>query len=327
MSTVNDVLTVARSQLGYFVPGPPRYSKYGAWMGMNPNPYCDMFVSWVFDQAGLGGYFGKQSYCPASVTFWKNKGRLFSTPQAGDQVIYFWNGVYAHTGIVESVDGANIITIEGNTSGSGSQANGGAVVRKIRPWQGNGTVFGRPIYAAVQPPAVPTTPQFDPPQHIDAVSGEGRVGGVGGWILQKDGAIFSYDAPYLGGANGQPYFVPREAKQLVAKDNGGYVIIATDSSGDPPNGYDYPGGGNRVHLGPVFNPSVSLNIVAFLSSPAGGFWVLLSDGAIFTFGNASYHGGANGQSYFVGRKPARLEPHGDGYDIIATSGERYQFPN
>ena len=62
-----------------------------------------------------------------------------------------------HVGIVERVNANSIITIEGNTSASGSQDNGGAVLRKERYYK-NIVGAARPKYTQQ---AKPTTPQED----------------------------------------------------------------------------------------------------------------------------------------------------------------------
>jgi hypothetical protein len=73
---------------------------------------------------------------------------------------------------------------------------------------------------------------------------------------------------------------------------------------------------------PMFNPPVPA--VAAIATPSGyGVWLLTSDGGVFTAGDAPYLGGMNGSTHFVGRTAAKLERHGDGYVIVATSGERY----
>lgn len=79
---------------------------------------------------------------------------------------------------------------------------------------------------------------------------------------------------------------------------------------------------------PMFNPPYSLEpIVADLKCPTGGAWLLAISGAVYAFGGAPFLGGANGKDYFIGRKAARLELNDrKGYDIIATSGERYSYP-
>lgn len=73
---------------------------------------------------------------------------------------------------------------------------------------------------------------------------------------------------------------------------------------------------------PEFDPPLA-RFVAWLNCPAGGGWGLSADGAIYALGGAPYLGAANGKDYFVGRSAARLEPHGDGYRVISSSGESY----
>lgn len=83
----------------------------------------------------------------------------------------------------------------------------------------------------------------------------------------------------------------------------------------------------------MYSPPLTVQpIVADLACPDGGAWLLAADGSVYAFGGAPYHGGANGQGYFAGRKAARLElpikgtdPADSTYVIIATSGERYGF--
>jgi hypothetical protein len=52
----------------------------------------------------------------------------------------------SHVGIVVGIDGKTITTIEGNTSGSGDQRNGGMVMVKTRTIGKEVVGFGRPKY-------------------------------------------------------------------------------------------------------------------------------------------------------------------------------------
>lgn len=94
---------------------------------------------------------GKFSYVPSHIQFFKNRGQYFArgkkTPQKGD-VIFF--GDEAHVGLVESVSGSTVTTIEGNTSGaSGLVANGGGVCRKYYGVSSSYICgYGRPSYAS-----------------------------------------------------------------------------------------------------------------------------------------------------------------------------------
>lgn len=85
--------------------------------------WCDMFVDWCFlqlcgskekaeDMICQTGLYG--AGCEWSARYYREQGRFYtSDPQPGDQI--FFNN-YAHTGIVEKINGITITTIEGNTS-------------------------------------------------------------------------------------------------------------------------------------------------------------------------------------------------------------------
>ncbi len=139
MATASEILSIARSQIGYTeYPPDSNNTKYGAAYGMNYNPWCMMFVWWCFRQAGASGLFyggGKTASCPTFERWAKaQRGRWITRSFApGDVVLYDFDGDGAdHCGIVESATAATVTAIEGNTSANGSQDNGGAVLRKTR---------------------------------------------------------------------------------------------------------------------------------------------------------------------------------------------------
>jgi hypothetical protein len=47
----NLICSIAEEELDY-VEGENNDTKYGKWYGLNFNPWCAMFVSWVFNKAG-----------------------------------------------------------------------------------------------------------------------------------------------------------------------------------------------------------------------------------------------------------------------------------
>lgn len=143
--TASEILKIADGEIGY-TESPPNSNrtKYGAWYGLDGQPWCMMFVQWVFDQAGSPLPY-KTASCSALERWYRfNKpGSVYTTPAPGDMVIYN----FGHTGIVESVSGSKITAIEGNTSAgsSGSQNNGGGVYRRTRSIS-TVTAFIRPDY-------------------------------------------------------------------------------------------------------------------------------------------------------------------------------------
>lgn len=209
MYDVNRVLSVAEAEVGYLEKannknldgktenaGDKNYTKYARDLDAIPGFYngrkqgyawCDVFVDWCFVTA-----YGRDAAlkllcqplksagagCRYSRNYYKAKGRLFSTPQPGDQ-IFFWpkNAIggpaVQHTGLVYKVDGAYVYTIEGNTSGaSGVVANGGGVWRKKYRLDYNRIAgYGRPAYgsgdgAASDTPVTPAEPSAPEPTPV-----------------------------------------------------------------------------------------------------------------------------------------------------------------
>lgn len=115
-------------------------------------------------------------------------------------------------------------------------------------------------------------------------------------------------------------------------------IYATDCPGDdlrsfcptleaglhvvPPPAY-------KVH--PHYEPFMNFdNIVDTLAIPSGGAWLLAFDGTVFAVGrpgNSVVVGGPKGHGYWgPTRFGAKLQALGDGYSVIDTQNEKYDFP-
>lgn len=162
MTTATQVLDKARSQLGV-TEKPVNRTPYGVWYGMDGQAWCAMFVSWVFNEAGLP-IPAKQAkgfaYCPDGVNYFKRIRRWFDTPEVGDVVFYKFDGdgLSDHVGIVETINrDGSIIAIEGNTNAAGS-ANGDRVMRRTRS-RNQIMGFGRPAYDREKGFPVPPMPK------------------------------------------------------------------------------------------------------------------------------------------------------------------------
>ena len=145
--TVNDVLSVAKAELGYKEsPANSNKTKFGAWYGLDGYAWCVMFVQWVFNQVGVSLPV-KTASCTQLMSAAKSSGMWVTSGfKPGDVVIYDWGGdrVPDHCGIVESVSGNMITAIEGNTA-VGNDSDGGEVMRRNRSvFQIIGAV--RPVY-------------------------------------------------------------------------------------------------------------------------------------------------------------------------------------
>lgn len=138
MATAKRVLDIARAELGYTeTPAGSNLTKYGKWFGLNGNPWCMMFIQWVFFQAGayelLPAHTGS---CGAFMRAAQAQGRWVTGDyQPGDVVIYNFPGNNVktdHCGIVVTPLTDGIRAIEGNTA-VGDDSNGGEVMERTRP--------------------------------------------------------------------------------------------------------------------------------------------------------------------------------------------------
>ena len=136
---MSDIVAIAAAELGT-KESPPNSNKvkyntwyYGREVSGKAYPWCMVFVQWVLDQAGVKPPIRTAS-CGALLTAARVAGEAVYTDfQPGDIVVYDFerDGTTDHCGIVESVDGAIITAIEGNTS-VGNDSDGGEVMRRTR---------------------------------------------------------------------------------------------------------------------------------------------------------------------------------------------------
>ena len=139
--TAEEILSIARAQIG-IKEDPPSSNDvkfntayYDREVSGPGYAWCAVFVWWCFREAGASQlYYGgkKTAYCPTLEAFHKAQA-VTGGYQPGDVIFFNFNGKKnaQHVGICESWDGEKITTIDGNT-GTGNEANGGAVLRRRR---------------------------------------------------------------------------------------------------------------------------------------------------------------------------------------------------
>jgi len=138
------VVNIANSQIDY-QEGVNNDTMYGKWYSMNNQPWCAMFVSWVFSEAGLASSVAASTRkgfasCDAGLKWFAKKNKLvpIGQAQAGDIVFFQFDDDAQpdHVGIVVKNNGKYLWCIEGNTAADtkGSQSNGDGVYRKKRAY-------------------------------------------------------------------------------------------------------------------------------------------------------------------------------------------------
>ena len=130
-SDVKRMVDIALEQVGYRERnadgsyGNGNRTKFGAWYGMDGQPWCAMFVSWAADQAGIiNDVVPKHASTNAGANAYRERGLYMSQesgylPREGD-AIYFYSqskGRIGHVGIVVAYDQetGRVYTVEGNT--------------------------------------------------------------------------------------------------------------------------------------------------------------------------------------------------------------------
>lgn len=76
MTTGKRLLNVALSQVGTGEESNGS-NKYGRWYGLDCQPWCQIFVSWCADAAGISpAIIPKLAYCPTALAWFRDRGRL-----------------------------------------------------------------------------------------------------------------------------------------------------------------------------------------------------------------------------------------------------------
>ena len=164
-----DILTIARSQLGYSADwtcyeedeagNKGFYTRYGAWDGATFGEWCDSFVSFCVYYAGFTNYptessCGRHMFALKRAGYWREWNSYI--PRQGDIVFFSFPSQYpmpSHVALVEEViwgDGnepSRLVTIEGNMSNpDGSTACVRRMVRLLSDVMGYGTYEAGKVY-------------------------------------------------------------------------------------------------------------------------------------------------------------------------------------
>lgn len=160
MTHLDEIFKLAESQIGYKAK-PDNTNKYNLeYYGRESSQlWCVVFIWWLFKHTDLASLFfggNKTASCSTLYDYYKKNGQAVPVNdlQKGDLIFFEFNGVaHCHVGICESFDKSFVVTIDGNTSQSSSQSNGGEVLRRKR---------GRSLIWGVARPQYNVTPEPEP---------------------------------------------------------------------------------------------------------------------------------------------------------------------
>ena len=160
-TNLNRVLDIARSYLGVETGSREHKKIVDAYNSVDPKPvgytanyqddWCDIFVTTVYQQAGLSNLIGRECGVQRHIGIMEKKGiwKGRTQPKVGDIVTFDWDGGgwADHIGIVESVNNGVITTIEGNSSLYAGSTAKTRVNRKTYDWNSRYIKgYARPAY-------------------------------------------------------------------------------------------------------------------------------------------------------------------------------------
>ena len=160
-TNLQKVLDTARSYLGVQTGSREHKKIVDAYNSVDPKPvgytanyqddWCDIFVTTVYQQAGLSNLIGRECGVQRHIGIMEKKGiwKGRTQPKVGDIVTFDWDGGgwADHIGIVESVNNGVITTIEGNSSLYAGSTAKTRVNRKTYDWNSRYIKgYARPAY-------------------------------------------------------------------------------------------------------------------------------------------------------------------------------------
>ena len=140
MKSIERLIGLATEQIG-IKEDLSGHVKYSDEYGLPCQPWCMMFLWWLYKHSDLKDIFYDGKKCAGCGTFlrWAQaKGYVVDKPERGDIAIISFgkdkngNRITSHCGLIIEAKGLNVTTIEGNTCEVGSQEDGGHVMQKTR---------------------------------------------------------------------------------------------------------------------------------------------------------------------------------------------------
>jgi hypothetical protein len=184
-----------------------------------------------------------------------------------------------------------------------------------------------PVPVPPTPPPPTPTPTPTPPPVVTSPTTTNH----GYWLVGSDGGIFTFGNAQFYGSTGSLHLQRPVVSITPTSNDGGYWLVASDggifSFGDAGFYGSIPGLG-LAPAGSGLPHSLNAPIVGMVpSSDGGGYFMVGSDGGVFTFGDAKYEGSCPGIGGCPGGAAVAVMPDstGNGYWVGTAGGFVYAF--
>ena len=166
------------------------------------------------------------------------------------------------------------------------------------------------------PPPVTTTPT--------------TTAGHGYWLVGSDGGIFSFGAAQFYGSTGALTLQRPVVGITPTANDEGYWLVASDGGIFSFGNAGFYGSIPGIGLSPAGSASparLNAPIVGMVpTADGGGYFMVGSDGGVFTFGDAKFEGSCPGIGGCAGAAVAVVpDASGNGYWLVTTTGHVYAF--
>jgi SpoIID/LytB domain protein len=159
----------------------------------------------------------------------------------------------------------------------------------------------------------------------------------GYWVVGADGGIFSFGSAGFFGSTGAMTLTKPIVGMQATPDRQGYWLVASDggifSFGDATfmgstgaMRLNRPVVGMAAHIDLPPPPPPGVTVTATAASPAaGGYWLVASDGGIFSYGDAPFKGSSGGMHLNQPIVGMAATPDGGGYWLVASDGGIFSY--
>jgi hypothetical protein len=186
------------------------------------------------------------------------------------------------------------------------------------------------ISAASSPAPTPTPPAPAPTPTPPPVITSPTTNSHGYWLVGSDGGIFSFGSAQFYGSTGSLKLQRPVVGITPTANDEGYWLVASDGGIFSFGNAAYYGSIPGLGIAPAGSSSpnrLNAPIVAMVpSTDGGGYFMVGSDGGVFTFGDAKFEGSCPGIGGCSGAAVAVMpDASGNGYWLVTATGNVYAF--